>query len=95
MARVAVEQPSLEEVAEAVLAEFRQAFPEAEYRFNGEVYGEEDLDIDIYVAAEKMISLDRFANEITFRYWQETGYNILPMIAPMASTPSEDEPMLK
>lgn len=86
MAQVAVQQTTLEEVAEAILKELQQAFPEAEYRLNGEVYGEEDLDLDILVTEKNILPLDRLANEVTFRYWQETGYNILPMIAPLTDS---------
>ena len=54
-----------------------------EYLINGEVYGDEDLYIDIFVDEAELLALDRLASEITFRFWEETDYDILAMVAPM------------
>ncbi|HID86728.1 MAG TPA: hypothetical protein EYP55_05035 [Anaerolineae bacterium] len=76
-----------EEVAQKIIAELKEKFPDAEYLINTKVYGEEDLYIDIYIDEKDLLTLDRLANEITFRYWEKTGYNILPMVAPLESCP--------
>jgi hypothetical protein len=78
---------ALTEVAERIVEELREKFPEAEYLLNGEVYGEEDVDLEIYAPEAQVAALDREANEVTFRYWEETGYNVLPMVAPKECCP--------
>jgi len=73
---------TLEEAANMIIAELQEKFSNAEYIINGEVYGEEDLDIDIYVSEDNLLELDRLASKVSFKYWEETGYNIFPMVAP-------------
>ena len=85
--RLTARELSLEEVAEKIIAKLQEEYPEAEYLINGEVYGEGDLYIDIYIDEKDLLALDRLANEISFRYWEETGYNILPMVAPIECYP--------
>ncbi len=81
-----VEQPvtrewTLGDVAKRIIAELQERFPTAEFLLNDEVYGDEDLYIDIYVDEDELLDLDRFANELAYRYWEKTGYDILPMVA--------------
>lgn len=78
---------TLESVANQIISQLRKEFPHAEYLINGEVYGDEDLYIDIYVDESELLALDTLANEMTFRIWEETGYDILAMIAPMECYP--------
>ena len=73
---------TLVDVAERVIAELRGRFPTAEFLLNDEVYGDEDLYIDTYVDEDELLVLDRFASELTYRYWEKTGYDILAMVAP-------------
>ncbi len=87
MAIVAEKKDSLENVANYIISQLRKEFPNAEYLINGEVYGDEDLYIDIYVDEAELLALDQLASEITFRIWEETGYDILAMIAPMECYP--------
>ena len=87
MAIVTEKKDSLGSVANQIIEKLRKEFPNAEYLINGEVYGDEDLYIDIYVDEAELLALDGLANEITFRIWEETGYDILAMIAPMECYP--------
>jgi len=54
------------------------------------VYGDEDLYVDVYVDEDELLVLDRFANELTYRYWEKTGYDILPMVAPRDCYPIKE-----
>jgi hypothetical protein len=83
----AEKKDSLESVANYIIEELRKEFPDAEYLINGEVYGDEDRYIDLYVDDTELLALDGLANEITFRLWEETGYDILAMVAPMECYP--------
>jgi len=87
MTIVTEKKDSLESVANYIISQLRKEFPNAEYLINGEVYGDEDLYIDIYVDEKELLALDGLASEITFRSWEETGYDILAMIAPMECYP--------
>ncbi|MBC8228325.1 hypothetical protein H8E77_02105 [bacterium] len=87
MAIVTEKKDSLESVANYIISQLRKEFPNAEYLINGEVYGDEDLYIDIYVDEAELLVLDQLASEMTFRIWEETGYDILAMIAPMECYP--------
>ena len=86
---IVAKKDSLENVANYIISKLRKEFPNAEYLINGEVYGDEDLYIDIYVDEAELLALDQLANEITFRIWEETGYDILAMVAPMECYPIE------
>jgi len=78
------------DVAEKIIAELRERFPTAEFLLNGEVYGEEDLDIDVYVDEDQVVAVDGFADELTYRYWEQTGYDIFAMVAPRKCYPIKE-----
>jgi len=80
----------LEHVAQRIVAEVQRKYPDAWCLFNDEVYDEEDLYIDVYVDGNVLLEVGRFANELTYRYWQETGYDILPMVAPRECYPLKE-----
>jgi hypothetical protein len=76
------ERMALGDVAERIMADIQERFPDAKYLIDDEVYGEEDLDIDVYVDEDQVLAVDRFASELTYRYWEQTGHNIFAMVAP-------------
>ena len=77
----------LQEVIEGIISQLQEKYPQTKILINGETYGEEDIDIDIFAPRDELIEIDRFACEITFKVWEETGHDILPMIAPMECCP--------
>jgi hypothetical protein len=81
---------TLGDVAERIVAELRERFPTAEFLLNDEVYGDEDLDIDVYVDEDQVVAVDRFASELTYRYWEQTGYDIFAMVAPKDCYPIKE-----
>jgi hypothetical protein len=81
---------TLGDVAERIVAELRERFPTAEFLLNDEVYGDEDLDIDVYVDEDQVVAVDRFASELTYRYWEQTGYDIFAMVAPKECYPIKE-----
>jgi hypothetical protein len=81
---------TLVDVAERMIADLQERFPTAKFLLNDEVYGDEDLYIDIYVDEDEVLVLDRFANELTYRYWENTGYDIMPMVAPRDCYPIKE-----
>jgi len=45
-----------------------------------EVYGDEDVDLEIYVPEEKVLEVDKFAHEVAFELTNGTDVFILPMV---------------
>lgn len=84
------ERMALGDVAERIMTDIHERFPDAKYLIDDEVYGEEDLDIDVYVDEDQVLVVDRFASELTYRYWEETGYNIFAMVAPRDCYPIKE-----
>ena len=84
------ERMALGDVAERIMADIQERFPDAKYLIDDEVYGEEDLDIDVYVDEDQVVVVDRFASELTYRYWEQTGYNIFAMVAPRDCYPIKE-----
>jgi hypothetical protein len=85
-----VEKMTLGDVAEKIIADIQEEFPDAKCLINDEVYGEEDLDIEVYVDEDRVLAVDRFASELTYRYWEQTGYNIFAMVAPKECYPIKE-----
>jgi len=85
--RPVTEIKTVGDLASRIISEIQEKYPSARCLLNDEVYGDEDLDIDIFIKEERLLELDGFANELTFRYWEQTGYDILPMVAPIECYP--------
>ncbi len=65
----------------------RQKHGEAICLINDEVYGDQDVDIEIYVPEDKLLEVERFAHEVAFRETEGTNWFILPSVAPLESCP--------
>lgn len=83
-------QLTLGDVMEQIIAELEAKYSTAKFLINDEVYGEEDIDIDAYVDEELIVPLDKFASELTYRYWERTGYDIFVMVAPRECYPIKE-----
>jgi len=81
---------TLGEIVEEIVSVIQQKYPQARCLLNDEVYGDEDVYVDIYVDEDLMPEVDRFAHELTYRYWQETGYDVLPIVAPKECYPIKE-----
>jgi len=84
------EKVALGNIAERIIMDIQEQFPDAKCLLNDEVYGEEDLDIDVYVNEDQVVAVDRFADELTYRYWEQTGYDIFAMVAPRECYPIKE-----
>lgn len=78
------------ELAVRIMSEIQEKYPSARCLLSDEVYGDEDLNIDVFIEEEQLLELDKFANALTFRYWEQTGHDILPMVAPMECYPIKE-----
>lgn len=84
------EKVALGDVAERIMVDIQEKFSGAKCLINDEVYGEEDLDIDVYVDEDQIVAVDRFASDLTYRYWEQTGCNVFAMVAPKECYPIKE-----
>lgn len=78
---------SFEQILKEVEDAIKNRFPEAIILLKDEIYEDEDLDIDIFVETEDILSIDEEINKVVFDLTKETDFLILPTVAPMESCP--------
>ena len=72
--------PSLTDLVDAIIESITQKYPDAYCLMSDEVYGDEDVDLEIYVPEEKVLEVDKFAHEVAFELTNGTDVFILPMV---------------
>ena len=82
-----LKMPDLANLVDRIIDRIHEKYPDAFCLMSGDTYGDEDVDIEIYVPEDKVLEVDRFAHETSFELTQDTGLLILPMVAPMESCP--------
>jgi len=78
---------NLLDYAELIVTRVKERYLDAVCLINDEVYGDEDVDIEIYVPEDKLLEVERFAHEVAFRETEGTHWFILPSVAPLESCP--------
>ena len=78
---------NLLDYAELIVTRIKEGYPDAVCFINDEVYGDEDVDIEIYVPEEKLLEVERFAHEVALRETEGTNWFVLPSVAPLESCP--------
>ena len=79
--------PGLTGLVDAIIERITQKYPDAYCLMSDEVYGDEDVDLEIYIPEEKLLEVDKFAHEVTFELTNGTDVFILPMVVPMECCP--------
>ncbi len=72
--------PNLADLVDAIIESITQKYPDAYCLISDEVYGDEDVDLEIYVPEEKVLEVDKFAHEVAFELTNGTDVFILPMV---------------
>lgn len=67
--------------------EFQKRYPQSRFLIDGEGYGDEDLDLNVYVDGDQL-ELERYAVEVSHVVQQTTRYFILPFILPSSKYPT-------
>ena len=73
--------------AEFIVTRIKERYPDAVCLISDEVYGDQDVDIEIYVPEKKLLEVERFAHEVALRETEGTEWLILPSVAPLESCP--------
>ncbi|MBC8231143.1 hypothetical protein H8E77_16445 [bacterium] len=73
----------LKEIMDAI----KNRFPEAIILLKDEIYEDEDLNIDIFVETEDILSVDEEVSRVVFDLTKENDFLILPTVSPMESCP--------
>ena len=76
-------EQTLKEIMDAI----KNRFPEAIILLKDEIYEDEDLNIDIFVETEDILSVDEEVNRVVFDLTKENDFLILPTVSPMESCP--------
>jgi len=76
-------EQSLKEIMDAI----KNRFPEAIILLKDEIYEDEDLNIDIFVETEDLLSVDEEVSQVVFDLTKENDFLILPTVAPMEFCP--------
>jgi hypothetical protein len=72
--------PRLIDLVDTIIERITQKYPDTYCLMSDEVYGDEDVDLEIYVPEEKVLEVDQFAHEVAFELTNGTGILILPMV---------------
>jgi len=78
---------NFEQILKEIMGAIKNRFPEATILLQDEIYEDEDLNIDIFVETEDLLSVDEEVNRVVFDLAKETDFLILPTVAPMESCP--------
>lgn len=78
---------NFEQILKGIMDAIKNRFPEAIILLKDEIYGDEDLNIDIFVETEDILSVDEEVSQVVFDLTKETDFLILPTGAPMESCP--------
>ncbi len=76
-------EQTLKEVIDAI----KKRYPDAIILLRDEIYEDEDINLDIYVESEDILSVDEEISRVAFDFTKETDFLILPNVAPMESCP--------
>jgi len=74
-------------VAERIICDLEAEFPKAVFLINNEVYGDEELDIDIFVPEGDLLKVKRRAIEVTMKLEDETDHFIALTVVPLECCP--------
>lgn len=79
--------PGLIDLVDAIIERITQKHPDAYCLMSDEVYGDEDVDLEIYVPEEKVLEVDKLAHKVAFDLTNGTDVFILPMVASIECCP--------
>jgi len=78
--QTALRLPGLTDLVDAIIDRITKKYPDAYCLMSDEVYGDEDVDLEIYVPEEKVLEVDKFAHEVAFELTNGANVFILPMV---------------
>lgn len=78
---------NFEQILKEIMDTINNRFPEAIVLLKDEIYEDEDLNINIFVETENLLSVDEEVSRVVFDLTKETAFLILPTVAPMESCP--------
>ena len=76
-------EQALKEVMDAI----KKRYPDAIILLKDEIYEDEDINLDIFVEREDILSVGEEISRMVFDLTKETDFLILPNIAPMEFCP--------
>jgi phosphodiesterase/alkaline phosphatase D-like protein len=65
----------------------KKRYPDAIVLLRDEIYEDEDINLDIFVESEDILSVDEEISRVVFDFTKETDFLILTNVAPMEFCP--------
>ena len=78
---------NFEQILKEVIDAIKKKYPDAIILLRDEIYEDEDINLDIFVEGENILSIDEEINRLVFNFTKETDFLILTNILPMESCP--------
>jgi phosphodiesterase/alkaline phosphatase D-like protein len=78
---------NFEQTLKEVMDALKKRYPDAIILLRDEIYEDEDINLDIYVESEDILSVGEEISRVVFDLTKETDFLILPNIAPMEFCP--------
>ncbi len=72
---------------EMIIGKVKEKYKNAVCLMSDEVYGDEDVDIEIYVPEVQLLEVEEYAHEVALRETEGTDFFILPSVAPLECCP--------
>lgn len=72
---------------EMIIGKVKERYKNAVCLMSDEVYGDEDIDIEIYVSEDQLLEVEKYAHEVALRETEGTDFFILPSVAPLECCP--------
>ena len=70
-----------------IIGRVKERYKNAVCLMSDEVYGDEDIDIEIYVPEDQLLEVEKYAHEVALRETEGTDFFILPSVAPLECCP--------
>ena len=72
---------------ETIIDKVKEKYRDAVCLMSDKVYGDEDVDIEIYVPEGQLLEAEKYAHEVALKETEGTDFFILPSVAPLESCP--------
>ncbi len=72
---------------ESIARKIQRRYPQVVCLPSDQVYGDEDVDLDVYAPRDKLLEVERYAHKVALKETEHSGYFILPSVAPLELCP--------
>lgn len=85
--KVGKRAPTVVDYVETIIDKVKQKYKDVVCLMSDAVYGDEDVDIEIYTPENQLLEVEEYAHEVALRETEGTDFFILPSVAPLECCP--------